>query len=320
MPLAVYTITHPWVQSVVREVRDEIAPEWDVAFLKPGDQAGAQTLLPKADALLCLKCSAEWIGLLDRCKLVQHNGVGYDGIDRVALNDRGIPLAITPVGTAVGVAEHVFMLMLSLSKQLLPVHKSLQNGTWEMMGWRANSTWVHQRTLGIVGLGRIGKRVAHLAHAFGTKTLYTDIVPMPAELEERYALERVELDELIERSDIVTVHVPLTEKTNGMFGSAEFERMKSDALFINASRGETYDMDALYNALVAGQLRGAGLDVFNPEPPNQHPILYLDNVVATSHIASGTIERQYAIVRAQFENFQRALRGEAVEDQIIFGG
>ena len=318
MPLAVYTITHPWVQSVVREVSAEIAPEWDVIFLKPDDNQRAAEVLPKADALLCLKCSAEWIGMLDNCKLVQHNGVGYDGIDRDALHARGIPLAITPVGTAVGVAEHVFMLMLALSKQLLPVHKSLQNGTWEMMGWRANSTWVHQRTLGIVGLGRIGKQVAHLAHAFGTKTIYTDIVPMPAELEEQYELERVELDELIERSDIITVHVPLTDLTRGMFDSAEFARMKRDALFINASRGETYNMDALHDALVAGQLRGAGLDVFNPEPPNQHPILYLDNVVATSHIASGTIERQYAITRAQFENFQRVLRGERPENEIVY--
>lgn len=318
-PLLVWTTCHPWIQDVVAEVQP---PEFDVEFLDFDDEAAVAATLPRASALVCLRLAPDQARLLTRCKLVMHNGVGYDGIALDVLREMGIPVALTPAMTAEGVAEHVFMMILALSKQLPAVQHSMRSGEWNMFGWRQHSHTVAYKTLGIVGLGRIGRRVAHLASAFGCRVLVNDILyapsgpdPVPADLVEAYGVESVSLATLIEESDIVTLHVPLTDQTRNLFGAAEFSRMKRDALFINASRGPTYDIEALHDAVTTGHLRGAGIDVFDPEPPApDHPILQLANVIATPHIASGTVERQYAINRAQFANAARALNGDRPND------
>ena len=314
--LIVFTTAHPWIQGVVNEIKPD---EFDVAFLDVTDRAEVERLLPLTDFIVCLKLPTWQAKLLTRCRLVMHNGVGYDGIDRATLHAMGIPVAITPVMTPEGVAEHVVLLTLALYKQMPAVRASMVRGEFDMLGWRNNSHNLAGKTLGIVGLGRIGKRVARLAQAFGCTTIYTDIVDISAEFEQKYDLERVSLDALIERSDVITVHVPLTELTEGMFGEEEFGRMKSGSVLINASRGPTYDLDALYEAVNSGHLYGAGIDVFDPEPPSpEHPIFTLDNVVFTPHIASGTVERQYAINAAQFANAQRVLGGLPPENEIPF--
>lgn len=307
-PLVVFTTCHPWIQEVVAELQPD---RFDVEFLDLGDATACVAVLPRADFVVCLSMTPEQVALLNDCKLVMHNGVGYDAIAIDDLVAKGIPVAATPAMTPEGVAEHVFMMILSLSKQLPAVRESMRSGEWNMFGWREGSHNVAYKTLGIVGLGRIGKRVAHLASAFDCKVLYHDIVAGPPELEERYNLTRVGLDELLASSDIVTLHVPLTDETTNMMAQEQFEKMKLNSLFINASRGPTYDLDALYDAVMSGHLFGAGLDVFNPEPaPLDHPIFQLPNVICTPHVASGTVERQYAINAAQFENCRRVLDGE----------
>ncbi len=306
-PLVVYTTCHPWIQSVVAEVNPG---NFDVVFLDLNDDAAVEQVLPRADFIVCLSLSAEQVELLERCKLVMHNGVGYDAIATDALAERGIPVAVTPAMTPEGVAEHVFMMILALSKQLPAVQASVRSGEWNMFGWREGSHNVAYKTLGIVGLGRIGRRVAHLGHAFGCRVLFNDIVDPPAELEQQYKLTGMPNDQLLAESDIVTLHVPLTTETNKMMRAEQFNAMKSGALFINASRGPTYDLDDLYQAVSSGHLLGAGLDVFDPEPAQlDHPVFQLPNVICTPHIASGTVERQYAINTAQFENCQRILEG-----------
>lgn len=313
--LVVYTTCHPWIQRVVDEVRPA---EFDVAFLDINDETACAELLPRADFVVCLSMSADQARLLERCKLVMHNGVGYDGIALDVLGEAGIPVAITPTMTPEGVAEHVFMMVLALSKQLPAVQQSMTSGEWNMFGWRQGSHNVAHKTMGIVGLGRIGKRVAHLAHAFGCTVLYTDIVDIDPALEERYELQRVTLDELLAQSDIVTMHTPLTDLTQKMIGTEQLAAMKPGAFFINASRGPVCDLDAVHLAVESGHLGGAGIDVFDPEPPSpDHSILQLSNVICTPHIASGTVERQYAINAAQFANCQRVLAGDPPNDQII---
>lgn len=315
-PLVVFTTIHPWVQSVVEAV---CPPEFEFHFLDLNDAAATAAWLPKANFLVCLRLSAAQAHLLTQCQLVMHNGVGYDAIDQKTLHEMGIPLAVTPAMTAEGVSEHALMMMLALSKQLVPAHISMQKGQFDLFGWREGSHTLFGKTMGIVGLGRIGRRVAHLARAFGCEVIYNDLVPAPPELTQRLALTRVSFDELINSADVITVHVPLTELTAGMFGAAEFASMKPKSLFINTSRGGTYDLDALYESLAAGHLRGAGLDVYEPEPPPiNHPILHLPNVLCTPHIASGTVERQYAINRTQFENCQRVLAGQRPLHEIPF--
>jgi phosphoglycerate dehydrogenase-like enzyme len=251
------------------------------------------------------------VALLKRCKLVHHQGVGYDEIDVAALKQAGIPLAITPEGTIIGVAEHTILLILALYKQLVQVHASMRQGKFLNIDWRINSHFLYQKTLGIVGFGRIGRRVAQLIKGFEVQLRYYDLFRPAATVEQEFGATYTPFEELVAEADIISVHTPLTPETKGLFGAVQFARMKPGALFINTSRGETYDMDALYDCLKSGHLVGAGLDVFNPEPPPpDHPILQLPNVICTPHVATGTVEAHLLKARAQFENFQRVLRGE----------
>jgi phosphoglycerate dehydrogenase-like enzyme len=311
----VWTTCHPWIEQVVAEVQP---PGFDVEFVDLRDPVATAAVLPRADFLVCISLTPEQANLLERCKLVMHNGVGYDAIDRNTLATKGIPLAITPTMTPEGVSEHALMMILALLKQLPSVQHSMRAGEWDKFGWREGSHNLSYKTLGIVGLGRIGKRLAHVASAFGCRILYTDLVEAPGELADRCSLERVDLPTLIATADIISAHVPLTPQTTGMFGAAEFAAMKPGALFINTSRGPTYDLDALTAAVLSGHLLGAGVDVFDPEPPPaDHLVFSLSNVISTPHIASGTVERQYAINRAQFANCQRVLDGLEPENLIV---
>lgn len=318
MMKAVYLLHNDWIERVTREVAGKVAPEFAVKFVNPADETAVIQHLPEADFVVCLALKPEWVPLLKKCRLVQHNGVGYDAIDRQGLRAAGIPLAISPEYTAVGVAEHALMMMLALSRQLIPIHNRLANGEFEMFGWREGCTTLYGRTVGIVGLGRIGRQLAKTVHAFGAKTIFNDIVQPPQALVKEYGLTAVSFTELIAQSDIITVHVPLTELTHKMFKAAQFNQMKRGALYINASRGPTYSLDDLVDALQSDQLRGAGIDVYDPEPPSMdHPIFKLPNVICTPHMASGTIDRHTAIVEGQFANIQRVLAGERPLNEIV---
>lgn len=311
-PLVVWTTCHPWIQRVVAEVTPA---GYDVAFLDLSDADAVRQTLPQADALVCLSLTTEQCRLLERCKLVMHNGVGYDAIE--TLQSMGIPVAVTPAMTPEGVAEHALLLILALSKQLPAVQQSMKRGEWNMLGWREGSHLLSYKTIGIIGLGRIGRRVAHLAHAFGCRILFDDVIDPPDELVERYGLEAVTRNKLLAEADIVTLHVPLTDSTRRMFGAAEFAAMKPGAIFINTSRGPTYDLDELVSAVESGHLLGAGIDVFDPEPPDpNHRVFSMTNIITTPHISSGTVERQYAINRAQFANVERVLAGLEPNDRI----
>jgi phosphoglycerate dehydrogenase-like enzyme len=286
-------------------------PEFEVKFLNVKDAAEVHSLLPQADFLMINDLPAEWVVLLKRCKLVQHQGVGYDDIDVAALDRAGIPLATTPEGTVIGVAEHTILLILALYKQLIQVHESMRQGRFMNIDWRSSSHFLYEKTLGIVGFGRIGRRVAHLAKGFEPRIIYYDLFRPSAAIEQDLKVTYTPFEEVLSQADIISVHTPLTPETKELFGAQEFARMKPGALFINTSRGGTYDMDALYEYLRSGHLGGAGLDVFNPEPPPpDHPILQLPNVICTPHIATGTVEAHLKKAEAQFENFKRVLRGE----------
>lgn len=259
---------HGWVRGVTLQ---EAPPEFDVEFCVNTDTDALHRLLPRADFVVTTLLTEDWLPYLVRCKLVQHQGVGYDGVDAVGLARAGIPLAVTTAGTIIGVAEHTLLLMLALYKQIVPVHESLRRGEYDQMGWRVNSHFLFGKTVGIVGFGRIGRRVARLARAFDVKLIYHDAIRAPEQVEQELGASLVSLDTLIGASDIITVHVPALPETRGLFSAEQFARMKQGALFINTSRGETYNMDALCHALQSGHLGGAGLDVFNPEPPPAGP-------------------------------------------------
>jgi len=309
-PIAAFNLKQKWLQERVLEVAP---PEFEVRFPEQGTPGkGWIEIMKDADFLMTCGLRAKHIATLERCKLVQHQGVGHDGIDLDALTEAGIPFAVTPEGTVIGVAEHTILLMLALSKHLVQVHQFVRDGNFNSLAWRPTCHFLNGRTVGILGFGRIGRRAAYLAHAFGVNLLYSDVVRAPEDVEKELDAKYVSLEELLSQSDIVSMHTPLTPETEGMLGAEQFALMKKGALFVNTGRGKTYDMDALYESLKSGHIGAAGLDVFNPEPPpSDHPILQLPNVICTPHMATGTVEAHLRKAQAQFANFQRVLRGEA---------
>ena len=211
-------------------------------------------------------------------KVIARTGVGTELVDLKEADARNIPVVITPGSNTVAVAEGVIAQILHLSKRLGPLTKLVATGKWDQrikypVGDLAN------QTLGIIGYGRIGKKVADIASAFDLKILAFDPI---AEIPTSYKANSI--TELLAAADFVTLHIPLTPETNGLISKSEFTEMKSGAILINCSRGALVDLDAALESLNSGKLGGLGLDVFDPEPPKHHPIFDHENVVLTPHV------------------------------------
>jgi len=293
--------------------RDMAPPGFHLTIAAPRT-AEYQAALPEADYL---------VGFVDmlvndalyraapKLRLIQLLSAGYDRADLSAARRVGVPVANNGGANAVAVSEHALMLMLAVSRRLIRVHANVAAGRW-----RGNATpRIHElrdRTLGIVGLGTIGKKTARLAAAFGMRLQYYDIARLSEDAEDALGVRFRLLRELLRTSDIVSLHVPLNASTRGMIGAAELALMQPSAILINTSRGSVIDEIALEDALAKGRLAGAGLDVFAEEPPPaDHPLFRLDNVVLTAHLAGPTWESNIARLRNAFDNVQRVARGDA---------
>jgi phosphoglycerate dehydrogenase-like enzyme len=222
-----------------------------------------------------------------------------------------VPVSNNGGANAISVSEHAMMLMLAVSRRVIWQHGNVSGGRWRGNGPAPRMYEMFDKTLGIVGLGTIGKKVARLAKAFGMRVQYYDIVRMSEDAEDALGVRFRLLRELLKSSDVVSLHVPLNESTRHMIAARELTRMKPTALLINTSRGAVVEEAALVRALGEGRLFGAGLDVFDPEPPRaDNPLLKLDNVVLTAHFAGPTWDNHVARFRNAFDNVQRVARGE----------
>jgi D-3-phosphoglycerate dehydrogenase len=233
-----------------------------------------------------------------RLKVVGRHGVGVDNVDLDAATEHGIQVVNTPMAVVQPVAEHTVAMMLSLSKHMYTSEVAMRDGDFEIR-YRIMGRELRGRTVGIIGFGRIGRRVAEILHrGFDMQVLYTDVMAAP-ELERELGARKVELDELLRTAEYITVHVPLLPETRRLIGDAQFDMMRRDALFFNASRGPVVDEAALCRALTENKIAGAGLDVFEQEPtPADNPLLKMSNVLVTPHMATATHEsmREMALV------------------------
>ncbi len=295
------------------EAAREIAPSgFDLVVTTPGPAFRAA--LAEADYLVCVPSAALDDALYraaPRLKLVQLLSAGYDNWDLDAARRAGVPLANNGGANAIAVAEHAIMLMLAVCRRLVWQHESVASGRWRGNTPPPRLFELHGKTLGIVGLGRIGKKVARLAGGFGMRVHYYDTTRLDEDAEDALGARFRLLAEILSTSDIVSLHVPLNEATRHMIGAAELARMRPSSVLINTCRGPVVDETALHAALAEGKLAGAGLDVFAAEPPPaDHPLFGLDNVVLTPHLAGPTWESQRARLRNAFDNVQRVARGE----------
>ena len=249
----------------------------------------------------------------ENLKLVQLCSAGYDGVNLRVAGELGIPVANNGGANAIPVAEFAMTLILACHRHLPIAHNDTRADAWmrpEIDGY--DSYELLGKTVGIVGAGRIGSTLARLLRGFETNTLYTDLVR--SEKAESYGAKRVELDELLAESDVVSLHTNLNSTSRKLIGAREFKLMKKSALLVNTCRGPVIDEPALIQALQDGEIWGAGLDVFEIEPVEpDNPLLTMDNVVVAPHVAGKSWESYPRRVDFAFSNMQRVWRGETPE-------
>ncbi len=285
--------------------KDEAPPPKDVVIERVRD----------ADALVSLltdPIDAEIFDAAPKLRIVSQYAVGYDNIDIGEATKRGIYVTNTPGVLTETVADFTFALMLAVARRVVEADKYVREGRWKV-AWHPLmmlGSDVYGRTLGIVGMGRIGSAVARRAKGFGMRILYYDSVRRE-ELERELGAEFADLDRLLEESDYVSLHVPLTPETYHLIGEEQLRKMKPTAFLINTARGKVVDQKALYRALKEGWIAGAGLDVFEQEPiPPDDPLLKLDNVVLAPHAASASHETRSRMAEMVAENLIAFLNGK----------
>ncbi|MHA2025448.1 MAG: hydroxyacid dehydrogenase [Candidatus Thorarchaeota archaeon] len=238
------------------------------------------------------KITREVIEAADKLKLVVRAGVGLDNVDQKAAKEKGVEVQNTPEAPTVSVAEMVFSMMFAMARNITQADSSMKDERWEKKKLAGTELW--NKTLGIVGFGRIGCEVAARAKAFDMVILAYDVLDID-QICEDLGTKRCDFDELITDSDYITVHVPLVPQTKGMFGEKEFKKMKETAFLVNTARGGVVDEKALLKALNDGDIAGAALDVFENEPPLEWELVKHPRLVATPHLASSTKEAQVRV-------------------------
>jgi len=260
---------------------------------------------------LARNMGGEFFRTAPKLKLVQLLSAGYDRVDVEAARKAKVPVANNGGANAIAVSEHTILLMLAVLKQLVRFHQDVVAGKWRPPASSESPVYeLSARTVGIIGLGNIGKKVARRAAAFDARVQYHDILRLTEAEEDALGVRFVLLNELLRTSDIVTLHVPLNDSTRGMIGARELSQMKSGAILVNTCRGPVVDENALYEALKGKRLAGAGLDVLVEEPPaKNHPLFTLPNVTLTPHSAGPTWENWTARFRNGFDNIERVAAG-----------
>ena len=247
-----------------------------------------------------------------KLKLIQLLSAGYDRCDIEAARRAGVPICNNGGANSTAVSEHAILLMLAVCRRLVWQHGNVAAGRWR--GNNVDDVKLYElknRTLGIVGLGTIGKKTARLAKAFGMAVQYYDIVRLTEDQADELGVRFALFEEVLRTSDVVSLHIPLSRATRHMVGAAQFRMMKPSAYLVNTCRGPVVDEPALIEALSAGTIAGAGLDVFDSEPPPpNNPLFALPNVVLSAHLAGPTWDNQYTRFRNAFDNCQRVVRGD----------
>jgi len=278
--------------------------------------------LPDTDLLVStafVPITPEMIQNAPRLRFIQVAGVGVDHIDVDAARAAGITIANVAAANAVSVAEHVLMVALAMTRDLCNAHNAMRAGQWSLPQWMGRARELAGLTVGIVGMGRIGREVARRLLPFGVTILYYDVQPLDQATEDELGVTMLPFDDLLAAADIITVHVPLTETTYHLFDAAAFGKMRPGAYFINAARAEIVDEAALVDALQT-RLGAAAIDVFSPEPPPpDHPLFSLPNVILTPHGAGVTINAQQRIAQGAIQNVLRYLDGRPLADVVVQG-
>lgn len=280
----------------------------------PGSEQRLLERIAGAEVVICVRSSTRFTeNVFQSCpglRLVSLWGTGTDNVDLPAAARNGVTVTNTPGVSAFSIAEHALALLLAVARRIPKLDAEVRQGHWP----RGGAMQMHGKTLGIIGLGAIGKQFARLGAGIGMRVVAWTMHPNPS-----LGFELVPLDELLAMSDVVSLHLRLSDQARGFIGKRELEKMKPSAILINTARGAIVDEAALVETLSAGRLAGAGLDVFATEPlPAGHPLTKLENVVLTPHSAGVTPEALEAGLRLSIENVWNFLGGHATN--VVVGG
>jgi len=300
---------------------EALGPDFEVRNCDGANRAELLEALGKGvDAVLirsATKMDAEAIAAAKGLRVIARAGVGLDNVDIPASTAAGVMVVNAPTSNIVSAAELAIALLLASARFVSPAHAALRNGKWARSKYTGAELF--EKTLGIVGFGRIGQLVAHRMQAFGMNVIAYDPYLQPARAAQ-LNVELVELDELLKRSDFITIHLPKTKETANLIGEEALKKVKPEVRIINAARGGVLDETALYNAIKEGRVAGAGLDVYATEPCTDSPLFELDQVVATPHLGASTDEAQERAGIAVAVSVRKALGGELVPDAVNVKG
>jgi len=300
---------------------EALGPDFEVRNCNGADRTELLAELAKGVSAVLIrsatKMDSEAIGAAKGLKVIARAGVGLDNVDVPAATAAGVMVVNAPTSNIVSAAELAIALILASARFISPAHAALRIGKWARSKYTGAELF--EKTLGIVGFGRIGQLVAHRMQAFGMKVIAYDPYLQPARAAQ-LDVRLVDLDTLLAESDFITIHLPKTKETANLIGTEALKKVKASVRIINAARGGVLDEEALYEALKTGKVAGAGLDVFATEPCTDSPLFTLDNVVATPHLGASTDEAQERAGIAVAISVRKALAGELVPDAVNVKG
>lgn len=299
---------------------DALGPDFEIRNVDGTDRPALLAALSDAHAVLvrsATKIDAEAIAAAPSLKVVARAGVGLDNVDIKAATTAGVMVVNAPTSNIISAAELTVGHILSLARHIPAAHASLAAGAWKRSSY--TGVELYEKTVGIIGLGRIGALITQRLQAFGVTVIAYDPYVTTARAQQ-LGVELVSLDDLLRRADFTTIHMPRTPETLGMISDAQFALMKPTAFVVNVARGGLVDEDALHRALTANTIAGAGLDVFVAEPPKDSPLLALPNVVVTPHLGASTDEAQEKAGVSVAKSVRLALGGELVPDAVNVAG
>lgn len=316
-----------WIETHDPEVikmEDSILPEgFEVIRPTSGtDVEEHKRLAKEADYIIAggLPVPAEVINAAPNLKMIQKWGIGVDKIDCEAAEARNIPIYITAGANSIPVAELAVGLMFAVNRRIPYVDSTMREGKWVRAKMRAECQMIHGKTVGLLGIGNIAKEVAKMLRGFeNTEVVYYDVVHLSEEDEKALGATYVSFEELLKRSDILSVHVPLLPSTEHMIGAKELAMMKPSAIIVNTARGGIIDEDALIEALKNGGIRAAGLDSFEQEPINlDNELLKLPNVVLTCHCGGGVVDNVLHVTEHAYTNILKFSKNEELNPKDRF--
>lgn len=299
---------------------DALGPDFEIRNVDGTDRPALLEAIADAHAILvrsATKVDAEAIAAGRSLKVIARAGVGLDNVDIKAATTAGVMVVNAPTSNIISAAELTVGHILSLARHIPAAHAALAEGEWKRSAY--TGVELYEKTVGIIGLGRIGALIAARLQAFGVEVVSYDPY-ITAARAQQLGVQTVTLDELLERSDFITIHMPKTPETTGMIAAEQLAKMKPTAFIVNVARGGLIDEAALHDALVSKTIAGAGLDVFVQEPPKESPLLGLPNVVVTPHLGASTDEAQEKAGVSVAKSVRLALAGELVPDAVNVAG